>query len=59
MGDYYEEDKYYLITVSYTHLDVYKRQVLFLVAVLSMRKKILKNMYHFLLPFSAKEISSY
>ena len=32
---------------------------LFLVAVLSMRKKILKNMYHFLLPFSAKEISSY
>ena len=20
MGDYYEEDKYYLITVSYTHL---------------------------------------
>ena len=30
-----------------------------LVAVLSMRKKILKNMYHFLLPFSAKEISSY
>ena len=25
----------------------------------SMRKKILKNMYHFLLLFSAKEISSY
>ena len=32
---------------------------LFLVVVLSMRKKILKNMYHFLLLFSAKEISSY